>query len=62
LVEQLTGIGKPWAWARFDAREMVRQIEAIYVEELQRRGLPLPPADALTTSGSPSVLAAPTHE
>ena len=44
LVEQLTTIGKAWAWERFDAREMVRQIEAIYAEELQRRGLPLPPA------------------
>jgi glycosyltransferase involved in cell wall biosynthesis len=62
LVEQLTGVGKPWAWARFDAREMVRQIEAIYVEELQRRDLPLPPAGALTASGLPGVLAAPTHE
>jgi len=47
LAEGLTTVGKTWAWARFDAREMVRQIEAIYVEELQRRGIPLPPAGEL---------------
>lgn len=50
LVERLTTAGKAWAWARFDARQMVRQIEAIYVEELRRRGIPLPPAGELVVS------------
>lgn len=62
LVEQLTTIGKAWAWERFDAREMVRQIEAIYVEELQRRGLLLPPAGALAPTSPVKTLAAPAHE
>lgn len=62
LAEQLTTAGKTWAWARFDAREMVRQIEAIYVEELQRRGIALPPAGGLVVSSPAETLAAPTHE
>ena len=44
LAERLTAAGAPWAWKRFDAREMVKLIESIYVEELQRRGIPLPAA------------------
>ena len=62
LVEQLTAIGKPWAWARFDAREMVRQIEAVYVEETQRRGIALPPAGVAALSGATEPVAAPAHE
>lgn len=42
--EQLAAEGKAWAWARFDARQMVKEIEAIYVEELQKRGISLPSA------------------
>ncbi len=44
FAEQLAAEGKSWAWARFDAREMVREIEAIYREELQKRGIRLPPS------------------
>jgi glycosyltransferase involved in cell wall biosynthesis len=62
LVEQLTAVGKPWAWARFDAREMVRQIEAVYVEELRRRGIALPPAEVQALSGAPETVAAPARE
>jgi glycosyltransferase involved in cell wall biosynthesis len=40
--EQLAAEGKTWAWARFDAREMVKAIEAIYREELRKRGIRLP--------------------
>ena len=39
LVERLTAEGTTWAWARFDARQMVRQIESIYSEELQKHGI-----------------------
>ncbi len=42
LAERLTAEGTAWAWARFDARQMVRQIETIYDEELQRHGIALP--------------------
>ncbi|HEY7124561.1 MAG TPA: glycosyltransferase family 4 protein [Ktedonobacterales bacterium] len=47
--EQLAAAGKTWAWARFDAREMVKAIEAIYREELQKRGIRLPPSDRSTS-------------
>jgi glycosyltransferase involved in cell wall biosynthesis len=50
LAGRLTTEGKTWAWARFDAREMVRQIEAIYVEELQRQKIPIPPSSLLLFS------------
>jgi glycosyltransferase involved in cell wall biosynthesis len=42
LAERLTAEGAAWAWARFDARQMVRQIETIYIEELRKRGIALP--------------------
>jgi glycosyltransferase involved in cell wall biosynthesis len=62
LVEELTTAGKTWAWARFDAREMVRQIEAVYEEELRRRGIALPPAEVLPLSGPAEMTAAPARE
>ncbi len=62
LAARLTGVGKPWAWARFDAREMVRQIEAVYVEELRQRGIPLPAGGALAASSPAEPVAAPSHE
>jgi glycosyltransferase involved in cell wall biosynthesis len=62
FVEQLTTEGKTWAWARFDAREMVRQIEAIYAEELRQRGIALPAGDALVPGSTAAPVAAPAHE
>ncbi len=62
LVKQLTSAGKSWAWARFDAREMVRHIEAIYVAELQRRGIPLPAAGALAVSSPAEAVTTPARE
>ncbi len=62
FAQQLTTEGKTWAWARFDAREMVRQIEAIYAEELRRRGIPLPAGDALPSASPAAPVAAPTRE
>jgi glycosyltransferase involved in cell wall biosynthesis len=54
--EQLAAEGKSWAWARFDAREMVKEIEAIYTEELHRRGISLPhPARPTSTKQAEAV-------
>ena len=50
LAERLAAEGRGWAWERFDARQMVKLIESIYAEEVQRRGLPLP---ATTTQAQP---------
>jgi glycosyltransferase involved in cell wall biosynthesis len=50
---QLAAEGKAWAWARFDAREMVKEIEAVYAEELHKRGLSLPPP-ARSASNKPA--------
>ncbi len=58
LAGRLTAEGKTWAWERFDAREMVRLIESIYVEELQRRGIPLPAASSAATPRAAETLAA----
>ena len=62
FARQLTAEGKTWAWARFDAREMVRQIEAMYAEELRQRGIPLPAGDMLATASPATPVAAPTHD
>lgn len=58
LAERLIAEGKTWAWERFDAREMVRLIESIYVEELQRRGIALPAASSAATPRAAETLAA----
>jgi glycosyltransferase involved in cell wall biosynthesis len=62
LVEQLTTEGRTWAWARFDAREMVRQIESVYAHELRQRGIPLPTARPLAASSPAEPVATPSHE
>jgi len=63
LADRLAAEGKTWAWARFDARQMVRQIEALYAEELQRRGIALPPAANLQQpQAAESMVAAPERE
>ncbi len=63
LAARLTAEGKAWAWERFDAREMVRLIEAIYVEELQRRSIPLPAAGIGASSvTAEAMVAAPAQE
>jgi glycosyltransferase involved in cell wall biosynthesis len=47
LAGHLAEAGRRWAWERFDAREMVKHIEAVYAEALQQRGISLPaPQDA----------------
>lgn len=63
LAERLTAEGTTWARERFDARDMVRLIESIYAEEVQRRGIPLPAATAQALPGAAeAVSAAPPQE